>query len=209
MRVLLTLIAVLAISASALAINGANSGVVDDFESYLDDADLGLNWRGGLPWGPPETQTTITLNYSNPLDQYMDIALTAFGGGDNMISLNTTIQDVWGGPLSTHITFKLKGNSSNSAAWGMQMWLDGAELSASGYTALTGYDLQSDAWQTITVTPATPGWDVGDGWTSLKFHAINGDDSTLRFSIDDIVLVPEPATMLLFGLGGLLLRRRK
>ena len=35
--------------------------------------------------------------------------------------------------------------------------------------------------------------------------AYDGDD----FAIDDITLVPEPATLLLLGIGGLLLRRRK
>ena len=62
MRVLLTLIAVLAITASASALNGTNIGMVDDFESYLDDAGLNEIWRTGVPWAPGSQAGTITLD---------------------------------------------------------------------------------------------------------------------------------------------------
>lgn len=84
-----------------------------------------------------------------------------------------------------------------------------AEILGSGPLALT------DAFQTFTFTTLT-GPDVSGGVT-LQFAVITGGDlgSTARFEVDNasvtVQRVPEPATALLLGLGGLAVlgRRRR
>lgn len=123
------------------------------------------------------------------------------------------IQDNWGGPYSTHITFRLKGDARNRATTGMQVYMGGAETDNWSFVGIWGqFDMQNEEWQEITVTPVNPGWDVEQGWWGLSWNPFDNDATeayTVYYSIDDVVLVPEPAAMLLFGLGGLFIRRRK
>ena len=69
-----------------------------------------------------------------------------------------------------------------------------------------------DGWMTRTVTFTSPG--AGDSAIgqpiSIGFQAWSGSANVEDYvRLDNVSIVPEPATMCLLGLGGLLLRRRK
>ena len=195
MRVLVCLVAVLAITASANA--GLNSGVIANFEDGLAGFEL--------PLLPPLGSAARSLNVDNPLDYHVDITMASGDAGGYEMILYDLEEGVWGGPLTTHLTFAFKGDSSNPADVGMQMILSGIGDTGT-YSGITGYDLQSEEWQTITVA-SDGNWEKD--WYELGWDLFNiPAGQSVNFSIDDIVLVPEPATMLLLGLGGLFLRRK-
>ena len=74
--------------------------------------------------------------------------------------------------------------------------------------------------EVIALSPTTAGEVVENAWTLTSGSSVTGN-LFLRFEVsatagafeqpllDSVVLVPEPATMLLFALGGLVLRKKK
>ena len=74
-----------------------------------------------------------------------------------------------------------------------------------------GLDFQlTSGWDTYTVEFTTGG--VGEAYIGetiqLGFQIWSNTDYEL-VRMDNVTIVPEPATMCLFGLGGLLLRRKR
>jgi hypothetical protein len=107
------------------------------------------------------------------------------------------------------------GTLTNSEWWGCFIYDDAAGSGIavpSGDNGVFGGMFTSSTTQTI---PA--GSRIFDGInltydgqiTTLTLYEINGDTGELIRTMDTVNLVPEPATIALLGLGGLLLRRRK
>ena len=116
--------------------------------------------------------------------------------------------------LSAMAAARSAGTSSGAVdAW--QIALHNAttetELAATtGAFDLIDCTVGPEAWQEISVTYTATAADAGN---PIRIYfgtgsAPNGSND-YRFVLDDVHLVPEPTTMVLLGLGGLLIRRKR
>jgi hypothetical protein len=94
-------------------------------------------------------------------------------------------------------------------------WFSPANGSNPGFVDVTGYldEVQVGDTVRITMTDATPvfGGDLDGAIDELKFSTDETGEHDQYYAFDDFTYIPEPATMLIFGLGGLVLsatRRR-
>ena len=120
------------------------------------------------------------------------------------------------------VTYTLSAMGALRSAGTSQGALDGWQIALHNATtetelaATTGaFDLIDctvgpEAWQEISVTYTATAADAGN---PIRIYfgtgsAPNGSND-YRFVLDDVHLVPEPTTMVLLGLGGLLIRRKR
>jgi hypothetical protein len=170
------------------------------FETYADDgygrimpADYGL-WTDGGNWGNiPNTQisTADALSGSasfkvDPGAGYSDVALT--------YGLGILANGVY------HISGYVKGAGASGIIgvdmfapdWSNWWWGGGANVSTATADAWTKFNFD------ITVSTAAQ-------WNFI----VKGFVGSAPFLVDDVAVTPEPATLGLLALGGLLLRKRK
>jgi len=159
---------------------------------------------------PPNTvhpQQTYTV-YTSP--RLVHSSWANYGdhtsGTGNMMIVNAAIvadQAVWGQtvtvtPNTDYIfTYWLSSSYPTNLAQ-LQCSFNGSAVGTATAPSTTG------VWQEVTYN-----WNSGASSSATirlvdLTRAYSGDD----FAIDDISLIPEPATVLLLGLGGLFLRRR-
>jgi hypothetical protein len=203
MKKVLLILALLAVSGIASANLLSNGDFALGSNGTTDPDNVALAWSqynssGG--WNNRETN-------GNPVPGDYLMAIGAAGGYGAF-----AWQDVAG---TAGATYQLTADSALDAWW-----------KNAGYLKLEFYDAggtdpvnmigsaESAHWQ-------QPGYDTGLPWANYSISGVApvgtatvramlgtwGEGGTARF--DNAVLVPEPATMLLLGLGGLLLRRSK
>ncbi len=109
----------------------------------------------------------------------------------DLISYDSSRINIYGGSISDDLSLS---NCSTIRIFGSVFAVDGQSVGYGEFTSLYG------------------GLDVDEPWRYLTGTLLSGESIDTRFRIGDdarIVLVPEPATFLLFGLATLCLRRRR
>ena len=108
---------------------------------------------------------------------------------------------------SYHVTFEMSGNPDTGRDY--PPFVKEMRVSAAGQSSDYAFDTTNnlgwiDGWATETFD-----FVATNNTTTLSFESLMGGDSAAGPALDDVTVVPEPTTLALLSLGGLLLRRRK
>jgi hypothetical protein len=100
---------------------------------------------------------------------------------------------------STWYQFFIVGNSDGTAGWTQTQLLDSWHDAA---------DVALKTWH-IDMLFSALGWQAGDQWFQVHTGTNSDGASPVNFYIDNVKVVPEPATLSMLGLGVLALLRKK
>jgi len=181
---------------------------------------LNADFEGGISSGNNPADWTTTENHIGAIYSE-DVGATGSGSASlNMQargSGNILEQSFAGGTADTYGTIAVtmdlgtRANSGIARSIDVEIWnvTDAGSLASETYTfPTTGTGFVENKTFTLTYDNTAAGL-IGDE-IALRITS-NGDGSTYATThwLDNITVVPEPATMVLLGLGSLLLRRRK
>jgi hypothetical protein len=195
--IVLVLAALLCTSANANML--ANGNFNDPASGAWPTSWQGWNWGGG--WSNHENVPSVTYDGS-----YYVVAGAAGSGGGGFFQ---TIP----GTAGTEYTLSVL---SGADAWWLptgtmaMIWLNGS-----------GTEIGNATWNTVDPAVYGQNYDIPHPWASYS-HSATAPVGTTQIKVEfaannatgsvwfeNAVLTPEPATLTILGLGGLLLRRRK
>ena len=199
--IVLVLAALLCTSANAVGLSNGNFN--DPASGEWPTGWTGWNWSTG--WANHENKPAVSYDGS----YYLNVGNGWYdgGGGFNQIVSATAGTD-----------YTLSVLSGADAWWQptgvMQMiWQDslGAELGRAARNtvdpAVYGWTYDTaHPWANYVLTATAP---VGTTQVKVEFMSNNGESTGGSIYFENAVLTPEPATLTILGLGGLLLRRKK
>lgn len=158
--------------------------VLNDGKSHtIDYAVNDLVWVQNSPEGNPTTLILKDGGIINDLEVSGDCTAYVYGGSTNNWDITST---------GNSEIFIYGGSFRDIYAWGGQVTIAGENFNHP-------YGFVTDLQFNLTGTLAS-----GDGIQSLLCRTVGGDTAA-----GEVLLVPEPATLLLLGLGGFMLRRRR
>jgi len=202
---------------------------------YGQNSDLDNNYLGisdTREWTPAQTTATWTFNISGFTDLRLSVGMggisdASFGGYDPAGTLVTMTAQIDAGPIQT--AFDLAVIEQADAGGYLTRLMDGGAQSGGGRLLQVGGDnavtkllAENGAAAADTFTDKTPTSGAGAGELDSFVTDLNGAGSTLTLTLtgfvpfeamtlDNIVVtgVPEPASMVLLGMGALAAFRRR
>ncbi len=199
-----TLVMVMVVLAAA----GFSSAAVNlisnsSFESYADDGygrmmptGFGL-WTESWNWSNIPNTEVVTIDALTGLVSFQMDDSAAIGGA--ACALTYTLGQLPVGYY--HVGGWFKGDGAGGTVgvdmfapdWSAWYWGDGSSLAG----------ISADEWTYV-------GFDFQVTDPTVQFNfVVKGAANTPAFLVDDVIAVPEPMTLSVLALGGLLLRRRK
>ncbi len=160
-------------------------------------------------------ETIIGRDGSTNGDAESDFYLSNNGIDDKMrINVETVTGQRWilDGDYTVHVNHWY-GLAAMSDGVTLSLWLD----DSTGYQMIGSLDISAQSVADNALAANNFNWTFGRGWYGGSFvDHIDGQMDNIRFSDTALdagdlipVIIPEPATMLLLGLGGLMLRKRR
>jgi hypothetical protein len=185
--------------------NSASADYFDDFEGTV-----GPEWSPAVTDGSQPALTTFLGRYNNT---FVDLTLPAQNGNDYLLSFDLYIIDSWDGSVHNDI---------------FNVIIDDVSRFSETFTNTAyGDPANFDDYQSFP-EPLNPRTDIAfEAYLDAIYHidipfTASGSTMTIRFQdlglqplndeswgIDNVAVTPEPTTIVLLGLGGLMLRRRK
>ena len=189
--------------------------LLDDFESYAMTPQLQEVWGSDKTTqghGPqPELETTIKYAGSKSMKVTSPDGANWYTWVGYDFSPDKTGYDI---DAYSGIEIMARGDAGNySAEDGGVIQVQIIDIHGQKLTTKMA-DPQSESWEKLTIPNPEPGEYTGPPWWGVAWTlqvGIVGKDKLGVAYFDDVTLVPEPATMVLLGLGGLgaLIRRRR
>jgi len=209
------------VAQAAVIYDGATNGVPN--MGYMDVTAPEGNWGSG--WGVPDLRTTVSAssvilqtningNIDNPGDPYWDPP------GHIGMKASSYVESGWGEFTGQDIVFNFEVLSNNlggaldanGAPIVTEAFIKVLDAGASWATGQEVYEALTVGAHSITLLNVGSGGAAGYAAPIVQvgYHVISANDGPGSPTADlGAVIVPEPMTIGLLGLGGLFLRRRK